>query len=896
MPIDAINARSVRKISDTELISLHHRLHQLASRARGADRERYWNAHHFVATEMGRRGKHHNIIDWLDRPLKEHESLKPVLIVPDYLCIVGSSVDPRIDQVSDIDLLIRDTKDRGWAASIGKMYQEGPDDPPLHFIYNPQGPNDLYVPVADLVLTADPMPRAITITESLSLSTLTIPAVGEVVSNVVHLSESLKGWHSSLVRPLQRQGLTIRWGYDKAQAGLGLPVKLSLVPRGNLVAHDPKAAASLIIAESVTPGRAFQPLKSRAGYHKGEFYDLDSLWEFWAAGVIDRGIAVEPKYDGYRIVAHRKGGNIKLLTEDTKRNVAARLPQLVKELKALPGGDYVLDGELTIRQDGKPLPHSELAGVLFGHEPDTVDYRYYVFDCLYANGQSLDDKPWSERQKALKAIVRNSQHIARVVPTVAHNRTELMKAIKAAAARPESEGAMLKVADGKYDLSGHSAVWAKYKRIYELKVKVLGRKQTAGGEWIYRCSFRNAKGRLQPIESQQKFSGTDEPGWEMLSKKPQGDYELGRTYATKLRVPLGSIITVAPTYMAKWEDAKGVHYSWMNPRVRDWDKARLQPDDQADVERIVQSSKPLWQGKQEAVVMEAANIFMVEQGNKPFRFTVQIHSRGVLTSDDLAAAKKAIIGAADEATRERLWRKAGFLRCKVPLKQILERIAQEPSSRAAQYLDSQLDKAMPSTIDWAQTVQRGNAHIDLRIATPEDHLIGWTLLTPGIALQRASDGAIFYGLNRFAKQADSDWKDKAPQNETVIRALQKQPNPVVWLTIVTPKRPRLETAPGHIGATEETAGIFELFDMGYCAYGMQKSDYHEYFLKFDKHKALNGRWNAVRLADRWLFSRAKDQRPYITTHNKPGGLPNESALAIIKCWGFVVNANEQERR
>jgi hypothetical protein len=538
-------------------------------------------------------------------------------------------------------------------------------------------------------------------------------------------------------------------------------------------------------------------------------------------------------------------------------------------------------------------PRLPLADVIFGSAPDDVNYIYHVFDCLYADGQPLDEEPWSQRQKVMRSFVKDLDHVDIVQPHIVRSREDLKRLCRQAADVRGSEGAMLKLVSGQYDLKGRSAAWAKYKIVHELRVKISGRQRT-DGQYLYRCSFRDAKGRLQPFETQQK--GRDDKGWEMAGSNIGSEYQLGSTYVSKIRAPIGAILLVAPTYITRWEDGKGAHYSWMNPRVREWDRLAKQPDTVQDVDRIADATESLWQHKAESIVLEAANLFMVTQpANQTFRFTAQLHSRGVLTKEDLTAAKSMIKTAPDDAARERLWKKAGFVQAKLPLHEITAKVKELKSSEAASFLDRNLTKEMPADIRWGQIVQRGNCHLDFRIDTPDDHAIGWTCLTPGVVLQRAADGELFYGLNRFEQQSAQEWKDGAPPDETVIRAIKKRGAvPRAWLTLVTRSRPHVETAPGEIGATEETAGIFELFDMGRAAYGEQKQDYHEYFLNFDRQKKLNGRWNVARVGDRWLLSRPKEQQPYITTHKEPGGIPNEGALPIAKRWGVPVKQQEEK--
>ena len=76
-----------------------------------------------------------------------------------------------------------------------------------------------------------------------------------------------------------------------------------------------------------------------------------------AAALQHTGAAsVETKYDGARVQAHRRGGEVRVYTRNL-REVSANLPGLVAAIAALPVRSVILDGEvLALRADGRPQP------------------------------------------------------------------------------------------------------------------------------------------------------------------------------------------------------------------------------------------------------------------------------------------------------------------------------------------------------------------------------------------------------------------------------------------------------------------------------------------------------------------------------------------------------------
>jgi ATP-dependent DNA ligase len=62
------------------------------------------------------------------------------------------------------------------------------------------------------------------------------------------------------------------------------------------------------------------------------------------------GWLYEPKWDGFRCLAFRSGGQV-LLQSKSGQPLARYFPELVDALKALPASKFVLDGEIVILRD-----------------------------------------------------------------------------------------------------------------------------------------------------------------------------------------------------------------------------------------------------------------------------------------------------------------------------------------------------------------------------------------------------------------------------------------------------------------------------------------------------------------------------------------------------------------
>ena len=655
-----ITAPALRQKDGAQLIALHERLHRLSDGAIGEMRGHYWDNHELIREEMQARGMKHTAQNWLDTPLGiTAPRIRPTIVISEYLCATGSLVDPEATHCSDIDIVVRDTEDRGWAQLISEGYRRDAASPPLHFIYNPTGPTSLYVPLADLVLVEEQKSHRLQITTSLQVHSLSIPNVGTIVSGTLYLHESFGEYADALSGQSKRLGVKRIRCVPKADMPYGTPLRLALIPRAAL--------------------KAINPIK-------------------------------ESQID------------------DTK----------------LPA----------IQADAAPTP-------------------------------------------------------------------------------------------------------------YELKIKILGRRRTDDGRWLYRGSIRLKSGRLQPIETRQQFEGKDELGWEMASDRPQRGYVLGTTRPTDERIAVGAIIRIRPTYLMEWND-KGTHYGWLDACVIGIDTESRQPDSQDVVERIVEATEPLWRGEPIAETLsEDADIEQQLIGEH--RCVVYRHIQGVMTSADLVAAKMAIMEATDEDTRAQLWSQVGFEQCKLPFLEIVNQLKAMPSMTARTFINEHLEKRIPRDICWTQVVLRGDTHTALIMDTSAGHVVGWDIETPDIVLQCATNGELYYGLDLLKALGSTDWLAEAAGSVKSIRCMPKEPMPRAWLSIVTESLYRREQAPGSIGATEQAAGIYELVASGRCIYGEQREDYHEYQFKFAPYTALTGRWAATRLADRWLFSRCEE------SHENNGG-------------------------
>ncbi|WDU65148.1 DNA ligase D [Pseudomonas poae] len=114
----------------------------------------------------------------------------------------------------------------------------------------------------------------------------------------------------------------------------------------------------------------------------------------------------EIKFDGYRMLARVRDGEVRLFTRNG-HDWTERLPRQAKALRALKLKDSWLDGEV-VSLNGDGLPDFQALQNAFdiGRSLDIV---YYLFDAPFLDGSDQRQAPVEERRAALKAALSGSR-------------------------------------------------------------------------------------------------------------------------------------------------------------------------------------------------------------------------------------------------------------------------------------------------------------------------------------------------------------------------------------------------------------------------------------------------------------------------------------------------------
>ncbi len=193
-----------------------------------------------------------------------------------------------------------------------------------------------------------------------------------------------------------------------------------------------------------------------AKLHDGSFDDPEWIYEI--------------KWDGYRAIAEVNKKEPRLYSRNGL-SFKSDYPAVYEALLQIKK-DIVLDGEIVaLDADGKPSFQ-----LLQQYAKDnTIPTCYYVFDCLYLNGKSLEDKPLLERKEILRKNIKDNDNI-RYCDHVAERGKNFFDAIK----QQGMEGMIAKRGDSTYTEHSRSNDWLKVKNVIMEEAVIAGYTEARG--------------------------------------------------------------------------------------------------------------------------------------------------------------------------------------------------------------------------------------------------------------------------------------------------------------------------------------------------------------------------------------------------------------------------------
>jgi len=187
----------------------------------------------------------------------------------------------------------------------------------------------------------------------------------------------------------------------------------------------------------------------------------------------DANTGFQVKWDGIRILAHIKAGQIQLYNR--KKHVRTyQYPEIAQALKALINQDVILDGEVIALKEGKPS-FPQVIRRDFAQDAGTIKYltrlipvTYVVFDIVYYN-EDLTSRTFKFRDELLKSLTFSKDPVV-VTDTVYERGTALFSVVK----ETGLEGIVAKKLESLYRIGQKTSDWLKIKVFRSLTAKIGG--------------------------------------------------------------------------------------------------------------------------------------------------------------------------------------------------------------------------------------------------------------------------------------------------------------------------------------------------------------------------------------------------------------------------------------
>ena len=172
-----------------------------------------------------------------------------------------------------------------------------------------------------------------------------------------------------------------------------------------LVFEASQGGAESLQKISLAPGR---PLKAMLAV-KVESFDE-------AFRICGKPAAIEFKYDGFRMLIHKKENEIMLFTRKLE-NLTNQFPDVVEAVKKnVKGKNFIIDSEVVGYEPkiGKYMPFEAISQrIKRKYEIEKLikmlPVEINVFDILYYNGKSFLAKPFIERRKLVEKVVKTEK-------------------------------------------------------------------------------------------------------------------------------------------------------------------------------------------------------------------------------------------------------------------------------------------------------------------------------------------------------------------------------------------------------------------------------------------------------------------------------------------------------
>ena len=241
-------------------------------------------------------------------------------------------------------------------------------------------------------------------------------------------------------------------------------------------------------------------------------------------------IAIEKKYDGARIIIHKKGSDFWLFTRRLE-DVTKQFPDLVElARRCLKPKDCIVEGEMLgiNSRTGYPLPFQTLSQRI--HRKYDIDkmvkeipVQMNLFDVVYLEGKMLFDRSLKERRDVLEKIVKPVPEKFQLAEQLVTDDVKKAEKFYKKALKDRQEGVMVKVLGSPYIFGRHVEGWMKIKPVMEsLDLVIVGATwgEGARAKWLtsYELACRDPDtGKL--LRCGMMSTGLTEEGYKNMTER-----------------------------------------------------------------------------------------------------------------------------------------------------------------------------------------------------------------------------------------------------------------------------------------------------------------------------------------------------------------------------------------
>jgi DNA ligase 1 len=192
------------------------------------------------------------------------------------------------------------------------------------------------------------------------------------------------------------------------------------------------------------------------------------------AGHIRGPVHVEYKYDGERVQAHVKKDGTVVLFSRRLEEITREYPDVAEAARtALRVREAIVEGEVVAvdPRSGKLRDFQTLMQRRRKYEVEaysrSIPVKYFVFDILLLEGESLLNRPLSERKEILSRYLAGGERIAIATYTILEARDrDQIEGFFSRAVAWGAEGVVIKDANSRYEAGKRGWHWVKYKKEY----------------------------------------------------------------------------------------------------------------------------------------------------------------------------------------------------------------------------------------------------------------------------------------------------------------------------------------------------------------------------------------------------------------------------------------------